>query len=470
MGKAGGGKRAKRGGGGAAPRASVKVGSKTRLSRFGKISRKGETGINSAFLTRSAILRRLQLTLKDFRRLCILKGIYPRDPPKALSRGKDKVYYAVKDVARVAHEPLLREFRQFKTLMTKVRRSANRAEVGDARRRYETAPRYTLHHLVKERYPKFGDALADLDDALSLCSLLATLPATGRASRDRTETCGALLSAWANYVARERALTAAFVSVRGVYCRAVVQGVDVTWLVPHAFAQQIPRDVDLRVMATFAEFYECLLKFVLFRLYRAADLPWPPPAAETPSKFLALCPRQSDGGAGPLEGRTLWLAREARYPWLDLVATAAGAAVEGDGLAAPSAAATHAVRDRPPAAAAAAAGLDEVQPQWVVDSLNAGAPRPTAAYAPGAVPPPHPSPFVAYDASLPGESVAAARDADRPRDARADADDADRAALATAMMSKKAKRLYDRMQHGIARKAKAVDRLRARRARIAASD
>ncbi len=257
------------------------MGSKRKLSRMGKKQKKDHAGLDATFIGRSACLKRLQISLKDFRRLCILKGIYPREPRgRTPSKKKGQVYYHIKDLRAISHEPLLEKFREFRSFMKKVRKAAGRNEKDEAARKESYAPSYTLHHLVRERYPRFVDALSDLDDALALVYLFAALPSTGRVAPKITKKAQTLASQWGAYCATTSCITKTFVSVKGVYMEASIQGCNVCWIVPHSFTQNIPSDVDFRVMTTFFEFYETLLGFVLFKLYTDIGVRYPLPVTE----------------------------------------------------------------------------------------------------------------------------------------------------------------------------------------------
>merc|ERR1719343_571533 len=85
-------------------------------------------------------------------------------------------------------------------------------------------PGYRLDHLVRERYPRFIDALADLDDSLTMVHLFANMPAdrNTRASRKTVEKCKNLSLEFQAYVTKTRSLRRVFLSFKGVYCQAEI--------------------------------------------------------------------------------------------------------------------------------------------------------------------------------------------------------------------------------------------------------
>ncbi|KAF8328161.1 uncharacterized protein EI90DRAFT_2926637 [Cantharellus anzutake] len=259
---------------------------------MGKLVKKGTKGVAKAYVTRGAALKKLQCTLADFRRLCILKGIFPREPRnrKVARRGSTvyTTFYYAKDIAFLAHEPVLKKMREQKIFAKKMARAVGRRDWSLAKSLKENRPFYNLDHIVKERYPTFIDALRDIDDALCLVTLFACLPSIPRISPSAVEQCARLTHEWQLYVMHTRSLRKVFLSIKGVYFQAYVMGEEITWLVPYMFSQTIPDDVDLRVVGTFIDFYRTLLGFVLFKLYTDADLVYPP----------ALDASKNDGAGG----------------------------------------------------------------------------------------------------------------------------------------------------------------------------
>ncbi|KAL1914887.1 uncharacterized protein VTP21DRAFT_7803 [Calcarisporiella thermophila] len=424
---------------------------------MGKIKKKGEAGAATNYITRSLAVKKLQVSLADFRRLCILKGIYPREPKnkKKANKGSTKptTFYYTKDIQYLLHEPLLQKFREHKVFVRKLAKAAVRKEYSIARSLRENKPTYTLDHIVKERYPSFIDALRDLDDALCMIFLFATMPQTDKVKSELIEDCQRLSAEFQHYVIRARALRKTFLSIKGIYYQAEIHGQPITWVVPYQFSQAVPSDVDFRVMLTFLEFYRTLVGFVNFRLFSDLKLVYPPRqdtslangaagldawVVEKSDDFSEEGEKPADDGeeamVGSVEdkifekpteemrgftledikqahieerehqrlfaGCVIYLSREVPRYSLEFIVRAFGGNVGWDpvlGAGSPymesDARITHQVCDRPDAGKQHLT-RNYVQPQWVYDCVNAKKLLRTQPYGPGQTLPPHLSPFV----------------------------------------------------------------------------
>ncbi|XP_060763410.1 pescadillo [Neoarius graeffei] len=242
--------------------------------------KKYESGSATNYISRNKARKKLSLSLPDFRRLCILKGIYPHEPKhkKKVNKGStaQRTFYLLKDIRFLLHEPIINKFREYKIFVRKLRKAYGKAEWGSVERLKDNKPAYKLDHIIKERYPTFIDALRDVDDSLSMCFLFSTFARTGKCHVQVIQLCRRLTVEWMNYIITSRSLKKVFLSIKGIYYQAEVLGQTITWLVPYQFAHDHPTDVDYRVMATFTEFYTTLLGFVNFRLYQTLNLVYPP--------------------------------------------------------------------------------------------------------------------------------------------------------------------------------------------------
>ena len=248
-------------------------------------SRKGAA---KNYITRTQAVRKLQLSLPDFRKLCIWKGIYPREPrsKKRVSKSStpSTTFYYSRDIQYLLHEPLVAKFRDLKSLEKKISRALGRGNVSDAQRLERNAarpektgkPRYTLDHVIRERYPTFLDAIRDLDDCLSMLFLFANLPSTSSVPAKMIARCERLCLEFQHYLIVSHSLQKSFLSIKGIYYEANIQGESVLWVVPYKFNQRVVGDVDFRIMGTFVEFYMTLLGFVNLRLYTSVGLKYPP--------------------------------------------------------------------------------------------------------------------------------------------------------------------------------------------------
>lgn len=247
-----------------------------------KRKKKYASGEGSRYMSRKAALKMLQLTLKDFRKLCILKGIYPREPRnrKRAQKGASgiKTLYQTKDIQFLMHEPIIWKLRDYKIFAKKMGRARALRDFEALKRYLENHPHVTLDHIVKERYPSFIDAIRDLDDCLSLVFLFSTFPSLRHVPRHQSALCRRLSMEFLHAIIASRALRKVFISIKGYYFQADIKGQTVTWIVPHhfSFVPQSTQEVDFRIMSTFVEFYTIMLGFVNFRLYHLLNLHYPP--------------------------------------------------------------------------------------------------------------------------------------------------------------------------------------------------
>ncbi|KAL7739636.1 hypothetical protein ACLKA6_018847 [Drosophila palustris] len=251
--------------------------------------KKYESGEAAQYISRRAALRKLQLSLNDFRRLCILKGVYPREPKhrRRAQKGSSeiKILYHAKDIRFLLHESVVWTLRDYKIFAKKSGRDRAIKDFRNLKRRLALFPEIKLDHIVKERYPTFIDALKDLDDCLTLLFLFSTFPSLHLIPREQSNLCRRLTIEFLHYIIASKSLRKVFISIKGYYFQAEIKGQKVTWIVPHyyPFKPQSRQEVDFKVMSIFVEFYTIMMGFTNFRLFHGLNMAYPP---QFPSSVL----------------------------------------------------------------------------------------------------------------------------------------------------------------------------------------
>ena len=408
-------------------------------------------GSAARYLTRTQSLRKLQLKLNEFRRLCILKGIFPKEPPRFF-KGVNKTYYLKKDINFLANEKLLNKFREIKTYQKKIRKAQKKSKKFDVQHLIENRPTYTLTHIIKERYPRFIDALQDIDDALCLICIFANLPKFDllKISAEKVNMSKRLLREFYLYTSINKNIKKGFISIKGIYLTCEINGEEITWLNPFSHPQKITYEIDYEIMNDFLELYISLMQFVNFKLFKDIGLDYPPPEENFDIPFfgfnslnikqlqekaleknLGIEDNIKDNNENEInisskewnkiskiteEDKKLknlfknlifYISREVPLEIFATVISSCGGlygdSTENSAFNEDDKRITHYIVDRPPNGINMKSNKEYVQPQWIFDCLNKKTILPVSNYAPGKKLPPHLSPY--YEVNEKGEYI-----------------------------------------------------------------
>ncbi|MES1918998.1 hypothetical protein MHBO_000877 [Bonamia ostreae] len=261
----------------------------------------------------------------------------------------------------------------------------------------KSKPSINYDHLVKERYPTFGEALEDMDDPLTLICLFLSVPA--RAVKgfgpEKSEDLQRLYDEFLHLTAIKGWLRKSFISLKGFYFQVDIDGHSITWLKPHKFTQNLEnKKIDFNSLVAFLEFYHTLLKFVVYKLYKDQKMDYPP-------KFEQNITLKSNNNL--FHNFVFLLSKETPYDVLEYIIKALGGKIYietnvFDKMDKIKPLLTHKISDRPLFSASKTKdNFENVQSQYVFDCLNFGKILPVGDYLPGNKCPDHVSPFENFE-------------------------------------------------------------------------
>jgi len=421
--------------------------------------KKGTHGKSSNLLREDKALDRVALEPKDIRRLCILRGVYPKIMPK--EKNSPWAYFHKKDLQMINSDDMAWFIREHDSWLKHHKKSFNRKEMDG--RVEPTAP---YDKLIRSRFPSFSDAVKELDDALTTVALFAQMSGNDLIDSQRVLHCRQLMAEFHYYVSRAKLLSKGFISVRGFHFEAMIDGIPVVWLVPHNFTLAKDSEVDYAVLLNFLELYEHLIGFINARLFIKMNLKYPAvfdnekwnngfyidsiidtqtkeeeeepeqPVGENKeadeasekvkNAFASVAsniePEQEveqESNLNPFSKFVFTLGREVPRDPIAFVIRALGGEIVWNETSNDSRI-THTICDRKTITTRVLTRT-YVQPQWVIDCLNKVEAIPPESYAPGEALPPHLSPWD----KLPNADAELAEAVNDEREIEAGGDDSD---------------------------------------------
>ena len=330
----------------------------------------------------------------------------------------NKTYYLKKDINFLANEKLINKFREMKTYQKKIKKAQKQPKKFDANKLIENRPTYTLTHIIKERYPRFIDALQDIDDALCLIGIFANLPKFDlkfdllKISAEKVNMSKRLLREFYLYTSINQNIKKGFISIKGIYLTCEIMGEEITWLNPFSHPQKITYDIDYEIMNDFLELYaqEKILGNENTENNNKDSKEKITDEINIESKEWAKISKiteESKKLKNLFKNIIFFISREVPLEIFATVISSCGGiygdSTENSAFNEDDKRITHYIVDRPPNGINFKANKEYVQPQWIFDCLNKKMILPVSNYAPGKKLPPHLSPY--YEVNEKGDYV-----------------------------------------------------------------